>query len=104
MPEVRVCSTKDVPVNEARRFDLDRRRPIAVVHLEDGWYAVGDTCTHQKISLSEGEVHPGSHEIECWKHGSCFSLIDGSPNTLPATKPVPVYEIRLEGDDVMVVI
>jgi 3-phenylpropionate/trans-cinnamate dioxygenase ferredoxin subunit len=104
MPETRLCSVKDVPVNEARRFEIGKRQPIAVVHLEDGWYAVGDICTHQKISLSEGEVHPETHQIECWKHGSCFSLVDGTPHSLPATRPVPVYEIRLEGDDVMVVI
>jgi 3-phenylpropionate/trans-cinnamate dioxygenase ferredoxin subunit len=103
MPETRLCSVHDVPVNEARRFDVGRQ-PIAVVHLDDGWYAVGDTCTHQKISLAEGEVLPGSHQIECWKHGSCFSLIDGTPHSLPATKAVPVYEVRVEGDDVMVVI
>jgi 3-phenylpropionate/trans-cinnamate dioxygenase ferredoxin subunit len=101
MPETRLCSVADVPVNEARRFAVDRT-PIALVHLEDGWYAVGDTCTHQKISLSEGELHPETHQIECWKHGSCFSLVDGTPHSLPATRPVPVYAVRLEGDDVMV--
>jgi 3-phenylpropionate/trans-cinnamate dioxygenase ferredoxin component len=101
MPEVRVCSVHDVPVNEARRFEVDRQ-PVAVVHLDDGWYAVGDICTHQKISLSEGEVHPDQHQIECWKHGSCFSLLDGRPASLPATKAVPVYGVRIEGDDVMV--
>ena len=104
MPEIRLCSVHDVPVNEARRFVPEPKRPIALVHLDDGWYAVGDICTHQKISLSEGEVHPDTHEIECWKHGSCFSLVDGTPNTLPATKPVAVYEVRVSGDDVMVVI
>ncbi len=30
-------------------------------------------------------------EIECWKHGSTFSLATGEPQTLPATHPVPVY-------------
>jgi 3-phenylpropionate/trans-cinnamate dioxygenase ferredoxin subunit len=97
-----VCTAADVPVGEARRFEVGRL-PVAVVHLDDGWYALGDTCSHQKVSLSEGEVHPGRHEIECWKHGSCFSLVDGKPSSLPATRPVPVFEIRLEGDDVVVV-
>ena len=45
-----------------------------------------------------------NREIECWKHGSTFSLIDGKPQSLPATKPVPTYEVRVDGDDVMVVI
>jgi 3-phenylpropionate/trans-cinnamate dioxygenase ferredoxin subunit len=102
MPETRICAATDVPVGEVRRFDLGRS-PVAVVHLDDGWYALGDTCSHQKVSLSEGEVYPARREIECWKHGSCFSLVDGKPSSLPATRPVPVYEIRLEGDDVVVV-
>ena len=42
-------------------------------------------------------------EIECPKHGSTFSLLDGEPQTLPATRSVPVYEVRVEGDDVMLV-
>jgi 3-phenylpropionate/trans-cinnamate dioxygenase ferredoxin subunit len=102
VPETRVCSIKDVPLGEARRFEIGRL-PVAVVHLADGWYAIGDTCTHQKISLSEGEIDPDTHEIECWKHGSCFSLIDGQPHSLPATRPTPVYDVRVEGDDVVVV-
>ncbi|MDQ1521053.1 MAG: 3-phenylpropionate/trans-cinnamate dioxygenase ferredoxin component, partial [Actinomycetota bacterium] len=43
-------------------------------------------------------------EIECPKHGSTFDLCTGEPRTLPATKPVPVYELKVEGDDVNVVL
>ena len=49
-------------------------------------------------------MHTASLELECWKHGSTFSLLTGRPSTLPATKPVPVYEVRREGDDVVVVL
>ena len=41
-------------------------------------------------------------EIECPKHGSTFSLVTGEPQTLPATQPVPVYAVRVDGDDVIV--
>ncbi len=47
-------------------------------------------------------MHADSLEIECWKHGSCFSLVSGDPNSLPATRPEPVYEVRVDGDDVLV--
>ena len=77
---------------------------IAVVRLDDDFYAVGDTCTHQNISLSEGEVHADELELECWKHGSSFSLETGEPNSLPATRPVPVFELRRDGDDLWVVV
>ena len=101
--EERLCSVSDVEPGTARRFDLGRRR-IAVVRLGDDWYAVGDRCTHQDVSLAEGEVNADTLEIECWKHGSCFSLTDGTPHSLPATKPVEVYDLRVDGDDVYVVL
>jgi 3-phenylpropionate/trans-cinnamate dioxygenase ferredoxin subunit len=74
------------------------------VRVADDFYAIGDRCSHADFSLAEGEVYPEEREIECWKHGSTFSLIDGKPQSLPATKPVPTYEVRVDGDDVMVVI
>lgn len=101
--EERLCSVGDVGDGEARRFDLGRT-PICVVRVADAWYAIGDTCTHQNVSLADGEVFTETLEVECWKHGSCFSLVDGEPNALPATKPVPVYELRIDGDDVYVVL
>jgi 3-phenylpropionate/trans-cinnamate dioxygenase ferredoxin subunit len=97
----RVCSVADVPDGEARRFDLGAVH-IALVHIADGWYAIGDRCTHQDISLAEGEVHVDSLEIECMKHGSCFSLTSGEPSSLPATRATPVYTVRIDDNDVYV--
>jgi 3-phenylpropionate/trans-cinnamate dioxygenase ferredoxin component len=99
--QVRLCSRDDVESGAVRRFDVGSHR-IALVRIEDDFYAVGDTCSHANVSLSEGEVYSEEKEIECWKHGSTFSLVTGQPQSLPATKPVPVYEIELEGEDVMV--
>ena len=97
----RLCSVKDLEPGEAKRFDLGKLR-IALVRIGDDWYALGDKCTHQDISLSEGEVDEEELEIECWKHGSRFSLVTGEPSSLPATKPEPVYAVRVDDDDVYV--
>ena len=99
--EVRVCSVDDVEPGSARRFDVAGNR-LAVVRIGDDWYAVGDECSHADYSLSEGDVWEDEREIECPKHGSTFSLATGEPQTLPATQPVPVYEVRVDGDDVKV--
>jgi 3-phenylpropionate/trans-cinnamate dioxygenase ferredoxin subunit len=99
--EVRVCAVGDVESGAARRFDVEGHR-VAVVRIGDDWYAIGDECSHQDYSLSEGEVWPDECEIECPKHGSTFSLQTGEPQSLPATKPVPVYGARVDGEDVMV--
>jgi 3-phenylpropionate/trans-cinnamate dioxygenase ferredoxin component len=89
-----VCALADLAPNSATRFDVDGR-PVAVVRIGDDVYAIGDTCSHAEISLSEGEVWCETKEIECWKHGSTFSLLTGEPTTLPATMPVPVYVARV---------
>jgi 3-phenylpropionate/trans-cinnamate dioxygenase ferredoxin subunit len=97
--EVRLCALDELIDGGARRFDVDGHR-IAVVRIEDAVYAIGDRCTHQDISLSEGEVHIDECQLECWKHGSTFSLKTGRPDTLPATKAVPVFDVRIDGGDV----
>ena len=99
----RVCGRDDLAPGSARCFEVDGHR-VAVVRIGDDFYAIGDTCSHEDYSLSEGDVWPDELEIECPKHGSTFSLVTGEPQTLPATTPVPIYEVVVEGDDVNVVL
>jgi 3-phenylpropionate/trans-cinnamate dioxygenase ferredoxin subunit len=99
----RVCRRDDVEPGAARRFEVGKHT-ICLIRIGDDFYAIGDRCSHANFSLSEGEVYPEEKEIECWKHGSTFSLLDGKPQSLPATKAVPVYDVRVEGDDVYVVV
>lgn len=89
-----LCRLDDLVDGGARRFDVGDRR-IAVVRIGAQAYAIGDTCSHADVSLSEGEVDVASREIECWKHGSAFSLETGEPQTLPAIQPVPVYAVAV---------
>jgi 3-phenylpropionate/trans-cinnamate dioxygenase ferredoxin subunit len=98
---VRLCAPGELASGTARRFDVGAHR-IALVRVDDSFYAVGDICSHEDYSLSEGEVLAEECEIECWKHGSMFDLRTGEPRSLPATKPVPVYVVVVEGDDVVV--
>lgn len=101
MSRHRLCAAGDVADGEAQRIDVAGHR-LAVIHLDERWYVIGDRCTHQDISLAEGEIYPDTLEIECWKHGSCFSLVSGEPSSLPATKPTPTYTVTVDGGDVYV--
>ena len=99
---VAVCRTGDVPEGEVRRFEVAGRE-IAVVNLGDeGFRAVGDICSHAHYFLHEGEVDADFGTIECPKHGSTFDLDTGKPRSLPATQPVPVYNVKIEDDEVKV--
>ena len=100
---VRLCATGDLELGQVRRFETDAG-PIALVHCESGFRALLDVCSHEDYPLSEGEVFADVCEIECAKHGSTFDLRTGAPCSLPATRPVPVYEVVVAGDDVSVVV
>jgi 3-phenylpropionate/trans-cinnamate dioxygenase ferredoxin subunit len=99
--DLRVCSVKDVEAGSAKLFDVDGQR-LCVVRIADDFYVIDDTCSHADYSLSEGDVWEDEREIECPKHGSTFSLETGEPATLPATQPVRVYDVKIDGDDVVV--
>lgn len=96
---VRACSVSDLKEDGAISVVLGGDE-IAIVKAEGEVYAIRDWCSHAAVPLSEGEVY--DHTIECWLHGSCFDLRTGRPTAMPATEPVPVYPVKIEGDDVLV--
>ena len=98
---VELCGLDEIGDGEARRFDVGGHR-IAVVRCGDDLYAIGDRCSHADVSLSDGEVLCEDAQLECWKHGSAFDLRTGEALTLPATRPVPVYEVVVDGGRVSV--
>ena len=98
-----VCKFDELAPNTATRFIVGGA-PVAIVRLGDDVYAVGDTCSHADLSLSEGEVLSEEKAIECWKHGSKFDLITGEALTLPATMPIPVFVARVVDGNVEVTI
>jgi 3-phenylpropionate/trans-cinnamate dioxygenase ferredoxin subunit len=101
MERVVLCAFDDIAPGTAKRFEVGKHR-IAVVRCDDDLYAIGDTCTHADFSLSEGEVYCDEREIECWKHGSTFSLTSGEPQSLPATRAVPVYHVEAVDGSIVV--
>jgi 3-phenylpropionate/trans-cinnamate dioxygenase ferredoxin subunit len=100
MSAIRVCAETELGQDEAFRVELDDIA-IAVVKDSSGTvHAIGDTCTHGDISLAEGFVEGDT--LECWAHGSKFSLQTGKPLSLPAYEPVAVYRVTIVDGDVFI--
>jgi len=78
----------------ARKVELEGHQ-IALVRIDDDVYAIGDVCSHEDVSLSEGYVDTEECLLECWRHGAMFDLKTGEPETLPAVRPVPVYDVSV---------
>ena len=98
---VDLCGFDEVGDGTARRFDVGSVR-VAVVRIGDEVFAIGDRCTHADVSLAEGEIDTDACTLECWKHGSQFDLRTGEALSLPATRPVPTYDVRVVDGRVLV--
>lgn len=97
---VPVAEITEIQPGSAKRVVV-QGRPVAIVRDDEGsFYAIGDTCTHGDISLSEGFVE--GKAIECWGHGAQFDLKTGCPLTQPATEPVPVFHLNISNSTIYV--
>lgn len=101
--EVPLCRADSVADGEARAFDIGKAS-VALVRIGEDFHAIDDVCSHADFSLAAGEVDPDECTVECWKHGALFDLRTGEALTLPATRPVAVYEVRVADGDVAVVL
>nr|MBA2599974.1 Rieske (2Fe-2S) protein [Actinomycetota bacterium] len=94
-------------------LELTDRKPVriavdgdAVLLLKTGnqVFAIGNQCTHQGAGLDRGVIKiAGSvNTVTCPAHGSMFNLETGKTMRPPATKPVPVYDVKVEEGRVFV--
>jgi 3-phenylpropionate/trans-cinnamate dioxygenase ferredoxin subunit len=99
MTLVRACALADLAEAAPFRVELEPV-DVALVRIGDEIFAIEDRCSHAEIELSVGDVDASQCTIECALHGSQFDLRNGNPTGPPATSPVPVYPVVVNGDDV----
>ncbi|MEX2250507.1 MAG: non-heme iron oxygenase ferredoxin subunit [Acidimicrobiia bacterium] len=95
--KVELGALDTLPRDRGTRVTVGETR-IAVFRVADEVFAIADRCSHAEASLAEGEVY--GTDVECPRHGSEFDLRTGEPLSLPATRPVPVYEVKIEDGNV----
>lgn len=83
-----------------RTFDVGGES-VAVVRHEGRFYAFAGRCSHSGYSFDWTRVRPGDM-IVCSSHFSFFELATGKALDGPATEDLAVYEVRMEGEDVIV--
>jgi 3-phenylpropionate/trans-cinnamate dioxygenase ferredoxin subunit len=95
---IRACSIDELDAGDAVQLDVEP--PIAVFNVDGEYFALDDTCTHDKSSLADGYVEGG--QVECSWHFAKFCIRTGSALTRPATVAVGTYDVRVDGDQVLV--
>jgi 3-phenylpropionate/trans-cinnamate dioxygenase ferredoxin subunit len=97
----KLASVNDIPDKGVLGVSRSNGQRICLIRSGGRVSAVSDTCTHQEFEMSLGDVLPDG-AIQCAWHGARFDCATGEVKQGPALFPLPVFEVRIEGDDVLV--
>ncbi|HBT34418.1 MAG TPA: ferredoxin [Pusillimonas sp.] len=96
---IKIATVGQIEEDESLGVELEGKQ-LAVHHTEGEYFVTDNICTHQFALLSDGFIEDGC--VECPLHQAMFDLRTGEPKSAPATEPVKVYEVKVEGDDILV--
>ena len=100
-PFTDVAAVADVLDGELLGVALPDGTPVCLYNRGGEIGAVGGLCTHQEFAMSDGVLRPDG-TIECVWHGARFDCRTGGVRRHPATEPLPVYGVRVQGGRVLV--
>jgi ferredoxin-NADP reductase/nitrite reductase/ring-hydroxylating ferredoxin subunit len=96
---VKVADTKDIHPSQLKEVEVGGEN-ICIVNVEGKYFAIGSVCTHEGGPLADGTLE--GYEVECPWHGSKFDVRTGEVKNPPADTPEPVYEVKVEGSNILV--
>ena len=96
---VKVATTADLAPGERLFYDFDEET-IILFNVNGEYYAIADLCSHDDGPLADGKLD--GYSVECPRHGACFDIRNGKVLQLPATKPIPSYQVKVENGDILV--
>ena len=97
----KVATVGDIPESKMRAFQVGHSR-IVLCNVAGSFYAIADECTHDGAPISTGRLF--KEQVVCPRHGARFNVKDGSVEAPPAIVPVETYEVRIDGDDILVAV
>jgi 3-phenylpropionate/trans-cinnamate dioxygenase ferredoxin subunit len=95
---IKVAKISDLAPGEKMLVEYDEE-DVGLFNIDGEFYAISDVCTHDDGPLVEGKLD--GEWIICPRHGARFNVKTGQ-QTMPAFAPVPLYEVKIEGDDILI--
>jgi 3-phenylpropionate/trans-cinnamate dioxygenase ferredoxin subunit len=101
MSWIPAATLSDFDATDRKYCELSEEVQVALFRHADGtFYAVEVWCSHQKVSLMNGDLE--DYELMCPLHGACFDIRNGDALSLPAVKPIATYAVKQEGDQILI--
>ena len=73
---------------------------ILLANIEGEYLAVDGKCTHSNVVLSRGQLY--GEEVTCPLHKSIFNIRTGEVIVGPASRPLKVFTVRIDGEHVLI--
>ncbi len=96
---VKVAQVSEIRPGEMMMVNVGSEQ-VLIANVNGNIHACEDICSHAYASLSEGDLN--GEEVECPLHGGIFSLITGEALTPPADDPIKLYQVQVDGDDILI--
>ena len=94
---IRVAKVSDVPAGEGRVVDANGT-PVALFRVDGDFHAIDNMCIHRGGPLGDGFCNDKT--VTCPWHGWRFDVASGECINMPGR--VDTYEVKVEGDNVLV--
>lgn len=98
---VKVTTADAIPSDDMRGFEVNGVK-VAIASVGGELYAFHNCCTHQQFELTDGFLM--DDRVTCTFHGATFDVKSGDVVALPATQPLPVFELKIENDEIWVAV
>jgi nitrite reductase/ring-hydroxylating ferredoxin subunit len=96
---VPVAKLGDVPPGRMIAVAVEGER-IVLANVEGTLYALRDMCGHRNAPLSRGKL--AGCIVECPLHFAQFDVRTGRLVDGPVSADVPVHQVRVDGDTVLI--
>lgn len=99
MSWIKVGHESDLAVGEMKQISMEED-DLALYHIEEGFFATSDVCTHAAQSLSQGTLEGAV--VACPRHGGKFDVRTGQPTAFPCVIPIATYPVEIRDGEIWI--
>lgn len=88
-----------IPPQSMMTFIFKRRFSLLIHHADDTWVAMDGVCTHMGCEV---RYESNKNRVYCPCHGGVFDPKTGAVLVGPPKKPLPLYNVELRGEDILI--
>ena len=96
---VKVAKTNELTAGQLKVVTIGNNE-VLIGNFNGKYFATVNWCPHFGGLLQFGKVD--GEELECAMHGSRFNLRTGDVARDPAETGLPIYQVRVDGNDLLV--